>query len=108
MNALVQGNTHNPRWRIPYPQAPSEALQGTVSPEQETSVLGVLEVLKTNAECVITMATGAACNDNVACTWNENCNTAGQCAGGTPVTCNDGNPCTTDSCEASTGECSWG
>lgn len=45
MDALVGGDANDPRRRILFPKTPSEALQGTVGPEQAKFVNGVLAVL---------------------------------------------------------------
>jgi len=42
-----------------------------------------------------------SCNDNNACTTNDNCN-AGYCEGN-EISCDDSNPCTEDSCDIATG-----
>ncbi len=47
--------------------------------------------------------TGTACDDNNACTTQDECNQFGKCAGGPPLDCDDHEACTDDSCDPATG-----
>jgi hypothetical protein len=57
-----------------------------------------------NGNVVNTPSSGAACNDNNACTLGDQCD-VGVCKG-TPKSVDDGNECTTDACNPATGNVS--
>jgi hypothetical protein len=50
------------------------------------------------------LPTGTACDDGKLCTFDDTCQSDGQCHG-SPRNCNDGNNCTIDSCDPTTGAC---
>ncbi|MBI5610886.1 MAG: hypothetical protein HY902_18550 [Deltaproteobacteria bacterium] len=53
--------------------------------------------------CVLTVTSGAACQDGNACTAGDACTASGSCAGKPGPSCEDGNACTSDTCDPKLG-----
>ncbi len=58
----------------------------------------------TTGECDRSPAlAGTACNDENACTVQDQCDEVGLCTGGAPRGCDDSNPCTVNDCQPASG-----
>ena len=61
-----------------------------------------LDVCSSDHHCQNIVQIGSTCDDNDACTQQDQCITSGACSG-IPINCSDDNECTTDQCDPATG-----